>query len=75
MNNMKYLWLRLTCKNVDNNYYARLNAKLSNLNLDYININISNGIIYQEPINEGQYEEDKHINQFKENGICIQKFP
>ena len=73
MNNMKYLWLCFTCQNVDYNYYTRLNSKLSNLILDYININISNGFIIQEPVNEGQYEEVKHVNRFKVNGICIQK--
>ena len=73
MNNIKYLWLHFTCENVDYNYYTRLNEKLSSLNLDYININISNGIIIQEPLNEGQYEEAKYSNQFKVNGICIQK--
>ena len=73
MNNLKYLWLSFTCQNVDKNYYDRLNEKLSSLNLDYININISNGLIIQELLNEGQYEEAKYINQFKVNGIRIQK--
>ena len=74
MNNLKYLWLCFNCENIDKNYYDRLNEKLSNLNLDFINIDISNGLIIQELLNVGLFDEDKNINEFKENGICIKKF-
>ena len=74
MKKLKKLCLQFTCKKIDINYYNRLNDKLSLLNLDFIYIKISNGVvIIGELLNSGEYEETKNINEFKKNGIVINK--
>ena len=72
MKNLKYFYLFCMCEAVDKNYYNNLNEKLSSLNLDGINIQIKNGVIIGESI-YGQHEEEKYLNEFKENGIYIKK--
>ena len=73
MKNLKNCGIFCKCKNVDKTYYEYLNEKLSLLNLDYINVDIDNDIIIAELLNDGQFEEEKNINKFKENGILIKK--